>query len=151
MDHTGIHCQPLERNDLPLLRELLQIYQQVFETDQIRLSDDIFLKGLLDNKQILFIVAKDQGEVLGGLTAYLLPSVYENNTQVYIYDLGVKESRQRQGIGKKLMACLQDHCATQGYREMYVQAHAEDSEAISFYQSLSGSAEKVFHFTFQTH
>lgn len=150
MDHTGIHCQPLAGKDLPLLRELLMIYQQVFETDQFRLSDDKFLQDLLSNQQILFIVAVENAEVLGGLTAYLLPSVYENNTQVYIYDLGVKESRQRQGIGKKLMSCLKNHCAALGYREIYVQAHAEDKEAISFYQSLGGSADEVFHFSFRT-
>lgn len=46
------------------------------------------------------VVAKVGNEVVGGLTAYVLPGYEVASPGVYVYDLGVKKSFQGQGVGK---------------------------------------------------
>jgi aminoglycoside 3-N-acetyltransferase I len=86
--------------------------------------------------------------VVGGLTAHILPSYYSSSSEVYLYDLAVKTSFQRKGIGKKLLLALTAYCRENNYKAFFVQADEADSHALEFYSATGGSPEKVVHFNY---
>jgi|SRR6185312_5765769 len=148
MDDNLITYKKLSRTDIPILTELVKTYTDVFETENFSMPNSEYFQTLLDNDNIIFCVALLGNFVIGGLTAYILPSVYYPSSQVYIYDLAVKPNMQRQGIGQKIIAFLQNCCIELGHAEIYIQADIEDQHAIDFYKATGGHPEKVIHFTY---
>jgi aminoglycoside 3-N-acetyltransferase I len=140
--------QKLETNNLPYLKSLIEVYEEVFEMENFTLPADGYLQALLHREGLMFFVATLEGNVVGGLTAHVLPSVYFESAEVYIYDLGVKTSFQRKGIGKNLMASLSEYCKKRGDREIFVQADLVDQHAMDFYQATGGQTERVVHYNY---
>ncbi|MDQ2719424.1 MAG: GNAT family N-acetyltransferase [Bacteroidota bacterium] len=148
MDDNFITYKKLSQADITKLTELINIYADVFDTENFSIPNKEYLQTLLDKENIVFCVALLDNLVIGGLTAYILPSVYYPSSQVYIYDLAIKQNMQRQGIGKKLILFLKNYCTEFGHKEIYVQADIEDQNAIDFYKATGGHSEKVIHFTY---
>lgn len=148
MENNLITYKKLSRTDIPLLTELIEIYENVFEMENFSIPNSEYLQTLIDYDNIVFCVALSDNIVIGGLTAYILPSVYYPSSQVYIYDLAVKPTMQRQGIGRKIIGFLKNYCVESGHAEIYVQADFYDKEAIDFYKATGGHPEKVIHFTY---
>lgn len=148
-----IKYQKLARQDLPLLKELIQIFEDVFEMDDFVLPTEKHLQNLLEDKNIFFFVAileyKQQNKVIGGLRAHILPSTYSESSEVYMYDLGVQTEFQRKGIGTQLIENLKAYCQKLGYKELFVQADVEDQHAIDFYKKTGGEAADVIHFSYE--
>lgn len=71
-----------------------------FEEEEKAYPERDYLAKLLEDDHLLVITATLEGEVVGGLTAYRLPSYEEMASMIYIYDLGVKEAFRMKGIGK---------------------------------------------------
>jgi len=133
------------------LRELtllVQLFKEVFEMNDYRAPEEPNLQQLLDNKNFLVFVAMHENAIIGGLTAYILPSYYSRSSEVYIYDLAVKSSFQRNGIGKNLLDELAAFCRKNNYQQFFVQAHEGDAHALDFYRATGGSPEKVIHFNY---
>lgn len=148
MDDKTIKYKRLERDDLNCLTALTNLYNRVFDMKGFMHPGQPYLKGLLDRENIIFYVALSGGEVVAGLTAYILPSVYFPTNEAYIYDLAVKTSLQRQGIGTQLMAAFKNYCKEQGYSEIFVQADFKDKHARGFYRSTGGQPHPVVQFTY---
>ncbi len=148
MDNSLITYKKLSHTDVPTLTELVKTYADVYETENFSMPHKEYLQTLLDKDNVVFCVALLDNLLIGGLTAYILPSVYYASSQVYIYDLAVKQNMQRQGIGKKIIAFLKNCCIELGHKEIYVQADFEDQYAIDFYKATGGHPEKVIHFSY---
>jgi aminoglycoside 3-N-acetyltransferase I len=112
---------------------LLQIFKEVFESEEI-LSDKDYLAGLLNKPDFLVFVAMENEKVIGGLTVYVLHSYQVARPMAYIYDVGVATAFQRQGIGKSLLAYVCNYCKDHAYEDVFVQAEAEDAQAVNFYR-----------------
>lgn len=148
MDDNLISCKKLTLKDDIFLTELINIYADVFGTESFSIPGRDYLKSLLVKENIIFCVALLNSSVIGGLTAYILPSVYYPSSQVYIYDLAVKKNMHRQGIGKEIISFLKSYSKELAYKEIYVQADFEDQHAIDFYKATGGHSEKVIHFSY---
>jgi aminoglycoside 3-N-acetyltransferase I len=148
MNKLHISYKLLDQADISLLTQLIRLYAEVFETAGFTMPSKDHLKSLLHNQQIIFCVAISGENVVGGLTAHVLPSVYQTANEVYLYDLAVNEEHQRQGVGKNLISFLKNLCVQAGYKEMYVQANAEDNAAIDFYRITGAQPENVVHYTY---
>ncbi|ASS50185.1 MAG: hypothetical protein A3D31_11490 [Candidatus Fluviicola riflensis] len=138
----------LELTHLEYLTQLLRVYEIEFEMTDFKLPVDTYLVRLLYNPNILFYVAIDNNLVVGGLTAHILPSVYSEAGEVYIYDLAIKSEFQRKGIARQLLIELKQYCAESGYKEVFVQADIEDQHALDFYRATGGKEEHVFHYSY---
>ncbi len=138
----------LTGNDLQALAGLLRVYEVAFEMPNFVLPSADYLKYLLGNDYIIFFCAFHEKEVVGGLTAYILPSAYNPATEVYIYDLAVTPSFQRRGVGRRLLEALKEYCRAKGYREIYVQADRGDQHALDFYRATGGAPQSVVHFVY---
>lgn len=148
-DHQPLSFRVLGPQDLGPFQALLEIYKQVFEATDVTLPPAAHLAQLLANPAYVVLVAEQAGEVVGGLSVHVLGSYWHAAPLAYIYDLGVHPAHQRKGIGRALVAALRDYCASHGIAEAFVQASADDAEAIAFYRSLVPREETpALQFTF---
>ena len=134
-----------EREELLQLRKL---YNEVFETESDNTSF-AYIDNLLKDERLLFFVAEQENQIIGRLTAHILPSLYTEKPEVFIYDIAVKQNLQRKGIGKELIDYLLDFCSQQGYKEIFVPALSEDTHACNFYRKAGGEEEDVKHYSFK--
>ncbi|GAB5527782.1 MAG: GNAT family N-acetyltransferase [Roseivirga sp.] len=144
---NDLTIKKLEAHDLDTFKEVIRLFEQVFEMDNFRLPDNEHLQRLLHKEDFLVFTAQFEGKVVGALTAYVLEQYYAVRPLVYIYDLAVDSSVQRKGIGKKLIAAINHYCTQQGFEEVFVQADKDEDHAVNFYRSTRPTAEEeVVHF-----
>jgi aminoglycoside 3-N-acetyltransferase I len=130
-------------------QQLLQVFASVFEWELFQMPGDEHLQKLLQNPSFLVFAAVTDGQLTGGLTAYVLERYDSEKPAVYLYDLAVLPAFQRKGIGTALVAALNEHCRSKGFSEVFVQAEADDLHAIQFYRSTPVSDElNAIHFTY---
>ena len=125
---------------------LLDIFREVFEVEGVPPGDNYLEALLADPDFLVFVVLQDQ-QVVGGLTVYVLKSYYAPRPVAYLYDVGVHPGYQGKGLGKLLMAEVVRYCKQQGFEHVYVEAEADDLEAVRFYRKTNASNElKAIHF-----
>jgi aminoglycoside 3-N-acetyltransferase I len=140
----------LSKEDLPAFKSLINLFNIVFEEEQRLVGSDPHLTKLLGSKSFVAITALSEHEVVGGMTAYELPMVYSDSSEIILYDMAVRADFQRMGIGKKLIQGLKEYCIENGIKEFFVLAHEEDRHAVEFYHSTGGKSEKVVNFLYGT-
>ncbi|HSY75944.1 MAG TPA: GNAT family N-acetyltransferase [Bacteroidia bacterium] len=145
---ADIKIKRLGKKDVVLFQELILVFEEVFESENLKTPKKSYLKQLFKNPGFITLIALNKKEVVGGLTAFELPMYYYKGSEMFIYDIAIKTKYQQMGIGKKLLAKLQQHCKKNGIKEMFVAANAEDANALKFYDSAGGKAEMVVHFNF---
>ena len=69
-------------------------------------------------------------------------------SELFIYDIAVREADQRQGVGRRLVKELSQQAAAAGIAELFVAADNEDTHALDFYRALGGAASPVTIFEF---
>ncbi|MEO1255114.1 MAG: GNAT family N-acetyltransferase [Bacteroidota bacterium] len=139
----------LASNEVDLFEKCIRLFEEVFEMENFLIpSIDHLSKVLSDSAFMCFIAIEEQG-IAGGLTGYRLQQYYTEKPLFYIYDLAVKQNKQRLGIGQKLIQCVNDYAKENGFEEMYVQADYNDEQAVSFYRKTRISKEeKVLQFSY---
>jgi ribosomal protein S18 acetylase RimI-like enzyme len=144
----NIEIVKLTGKDLDKFIQLIKLFETVFEMEDLQMPDSEYLRDQLLKTDFLVFVAIAGNTVVGGLTAYTLNQYYSKTPQVYIYDLAVKSTMQRKGIGKLLIAAIKDYSRNIGIGQMYVQADKIDDHAIDFYRSTGGTEQEVIHFNY---
>lgn len=129
---------------------LLVAFREIFEEEEKAYPERDYLAKLLEDDHLLVITATLEGEVIGGLTAYRLPSYEEMASTIYIYDLGIKEAFRMKGIGKKLVNFLLDYAQNHQVNAVFVDTEQVDNEeAIAFYNTVGFDTQtKVLQYTF---
>lgn len=123
-------------------KNLLDVFRDVFEWSDHDHPDEEYLLRLLKDANLLVVVAKAGNEVVGGLTAYVLPGYEVARPSIYIHDLGVKKSFQGQGVGKSLIGHLMEHARNNDFHEIFVDAEQDDNEdVIAFYRKTPFDSE----------
>jgi aminoglycoside 3-N-acetyltransferase I len=129
--------------------DLIKVFANVFEWEDFVLPRRDHLQRLLGNPNFLVFVGKTDKQVVGGLTAHVLDRYDTEKPSAYIYDVAVITNLQRKGIGKLLIASLNDYCKQNGFDEVFVQAETDDVQAVNFYKSTPISSElNATHFTY---
>ena len=144
----GISFSLLSSSDVPLFKELLQVFAAAFADPQAYSSAvprDAYLQALLEKDHFLALAALDGSRVVGGLTAYVLDKFEQERKEIYIYDLAVSEPYRRRGIATGLINMLKTIASERGAFVIFVQADRGDTPAIRLYESL-GVREDVYHF-----
>lgn len=141
-----IEIQKLSYRDIDSFIELLDVFEEVFEMKNFEMPSVVHLEELLGKNDFFVFVARSEGTIVGGLTAYSLTQYFSESPLLYIYDVAVLKKYQRKGIGKKLLMGVKDYCRETGIDEIIVQADEADEHAIEFYQSTGAKAAKVVQF-----
>ena len=134
--------------DVPLLKNLLQVFGQAFNelpTYQDAVPSDSYLQSLLAKPHFIALAAMHCNEVVGGLAAYVLEKFEQDRREIYIYDLAISEAHRRKGVATRLIKNLQQIAKKQNAYIIFVQADPGDDPAIRLYESL-GVKESVYHF-----
>ena len=138
----------LDKSEISDFINLIEIFQEVFE-NEVQIPDKDHLARMLSNHDFLVFVIKIGGDVVGGLTIYVLHRYYSTKPIAYIYDVGVKPNRQGQGLGKALIAEVCKYCKNNGFEDAYVEAERDDIDALNFYRKTNFSSEmNATHFTY---
>lgn len=143
----NIEIQLIHTSKLEDLKQLISVFEEVFEMKQFNMPGDHHLHEILNRDNFFAVVAKVDERIVGGLTVYILDQYYSTRPLAYIYDLAVLVSCQRQGIGKKLIDFTNSYCQQKGFEEVFVQADEGDTNALDFYRSTHPTnEEQVVHF-----
>jgi aminoglycoside 3-N-acetyltransferase I len=141
----------LHTKDVKLFGKLIELFQKIFEMKNTTPKGESYLKKILANPQFIAFTAFRENKVIGGLTGYELPMYYSKQSEIFIYDVGIKPEFQRKGVGKMLLSALKEYGKQNGVKEIFVAAHAEDRHALKFYKAINGKPEKVVHFNYKLH
>ncbi len=141
----------LSSDDIDLFIELIQLFEEVFEMKNFKMPDKSHLQRLLNKEDFKVIVAQaDDGQVIGGLTLYILHQYYARQPLGYIFDLAVRTSFQRKGVGQQLINFTRAFCKKEGLEEVFVQADKEDGYALDFYRKTTPTdEEEALHFSYR--
>ncbi len=131
--------------DIDSLKQLRQVFAVAFEEvgdwNVNKPSDTYLSKVLADKNYIALVAKKEDGGVVGGLTAHVLPKIDGEYSEIYLYDLAVLNEYRRQGIATQLITELKNFAKTYGAHTIFVQADNEDVGAVALYTKLSSSVE----------
>ena len=83
--------------------------------------------------------------MVGALAGYELVKFEAERSEIYIYDLAVREEYRRQGVATALFEALKPIAREKGAWVIFVQADPPDAPAVALYEKL-GSREEVLHF-----
>ena len=150
MNTNDLNIQ-LVTNNINDFKGLLDVFEEVFQWTNYHYPTDKKLHHLLKNTNLLAVVAKIENQVVGGLTAYILHSYEVEKPSLYLYDLGVKERFQNQGIGKQLINYLIAYAKQNDFQDIFVGTEQDDNEdAIAFYRKTPFTDEtKVLQYSFR--
>ena len=147
MISADVEIEVLSGTRINELKELISVFEDVFEMKNFTYPHDEQLLKLLLKDNFTAIVAKLKGTIIGGLTVYTLDQYYSPKPLAYIFDLAILIQYQRQGLGKMLIAFTNNYFAQRGFEEVFVQADKVDKYALDFYRGTKPTnEEKVVHF-----
>ncbi len=144
-----ISVKTLSWKDARTAKELFLWFQEDDEAENPTSASDEYLTKLLHRDDFHVIVSLKDNKVVGGLVAYELAGYKDEEAEMYLFEMGVDEAYQRQGIGTALIETLKEICREKGIEEMFVEAFADNTPAIKLYQKMGGKGVKVVEFTYE--
>ena len=135
-------------DDVPLMDAMRAMFGAAFEDEATYLgkppsADETW--AWLAREGVIALAAVEDGAVIGGLVAYVLPKFEQARSEIYLYDLAVDAAHRRRGVATALIRHLQAMAAERGAWVIFVQADQGDDAAIALYTRL-GTREDVLHF-----
>lgn len=130
------------------LGEMMAVFGRAFEDEDTygrAPPSAAYRERLLARDDLVALVVREEGVILGGLAAYRLDKFEQERSEFYIYDLAVAAEHWRRGIATALIATLRDIASVEGARVIFVQADYGDDPAVALYTKL-GTREDVMHF-----
>lgn len=143
----SIEIRLLKAEETEKARELVSLFEDVFEMEVEQIHDEA-LTRILEDEDFIAILAEDKGELIGGMTVYLLRQIYRVKPWAYLMDLAIHQDYQRKGIGQRMITFAKEQAKRAGSEELYVQAEKEDDHAVRFYRKTSPSGEMDVHHFF---
>jgi aminoglycoside 3-N-acetyltransferase I len=137
----------LTSTDRELAKKLFATMAMIFADECSPLSDE-YVDRLLSSEDVFAVAAFDENNIIGGLTAHMLPMTRSESSEIFIYDLAVLAEYRRMGVGRMLMMALRSTATAAGMQDVFVPVDNDDLHAIEFYRALGGTASPVTFFSF---
>ena len=134
-------------DDVKVMTEANRLFADVFGEEGYHgpLPSQTYLNRLMADDKFIALVAVQDSEIIGALAGYELVKFEAERSEIYIYDLAVREEFRRQGVATALIEALKPIARDKGAWAIFVQADPPDAPAVALYDKL-GSREQVFHF-----
>ncbi|MEZ5427973.1 MAG: GNAT family N-acetyltransferase [Pyrinomonadaceae bacterium] len=146
----AFHFKKLDSGDVRSAKHLFRLFQLDEGAENPTQASDEYLEKLLARDDFHVVVAtSENGEVIGGLTAYELRKYKREATEMFLYEIGVAESFRRRGIARELIAFLKRVCAKKEIREMFVATEADNRPAKGLYRRTGGGLEKAAIYSYE--
>lgn len=143
----NISTYRLAEQDIATAKSLFTLMSEIFAEVQEPLGES-YLGQLLADDSFWAIAAFSDGHLAGGLTAHTLPMTRSESSEIFIYDIAVRESCRRRGVGKALVNTLLGQARQAGIDVAFVPADNGDTHALDFYRAVGGVPSPVTLFTF---
>ena len=134
--------------DLELATQLIQVWQKVDGIESGTIPKKDYIIEALSKQHYHVFVALLDGTVVGGQTAYELQFFDEENTQMFLYELGVDEKHRQKGVAKALIAALKELCQEKSITTLYVSTEMDNEKAKNLYKATGGKLEEVAWYTY---
>jgi aminoglycoside 3-N-acetyltransferase I len=144
-----LEIRRLAPGDVALARATFALMVEVFGEEVAAPLGETYLARVLARDDFWAYAAVVDARPVGGLTAHALPMTRAESTELFIYDLAVQPSHQRQGIGRALVGALLAAAREAGIASVFVPADNEDEHALDFYRAIGGAEAPVTFFTFE--
>jgi len=134
-------------NDVDVMEEANRLFAEVFGAEGYHGPPPRrdHLCRLLADEKFIALAAWDGARMTGAIAAYELVKFEAERSEIYIYDLAVREQHRRQGVATALIEVLKPIARGKGAWAIFVQADPPDAPAVALYDKL-GRREDVFHF-----
>jgi aminoglycoside 3-N-acetyltransferase I len=142
-----MRTERLTSADRELARKLFATMAMIFAEEPSPLSDE-YVDRLLSKEEFFAIAAFEENNIIGGLTAHMLPMTRSESSEIFIYDLAVRAEYRRMGVGRMLMMALRETATATGVQDVFVAADNDDFHAIEFYRKIGGTESPVTLFSF---
>ena len=141
----------LGAGDLEGFRALNGLFAEVFEDPASYAAappDDAYALAQLARADTVLLLAPAEDEAVGALAGYILPKFEQARSELYIYDLAVKEAWRRRGVATALIAETRRIAREVGAWTVFVQADTipEDEPARALYRKLASEEITALHF-----
>ena len=142
-----IDIRRLGPGDLGAMVAVNRLFADVFGEEGYHgpLPSRDYLGRLLADDKFIALVALQGTEMVGALAGYELVKFEAERSEIYIYDLAVREGHRRRGTATALIEALKPIAREKGAWVIFVQADPPDAPAVALYGKL-GTREEVFHF-----
>ena len=100
-----------------------------------------------------FIAAIEDDQPVGFALAYELERIDRSRPMLFIYEIEIVKSHQRQGVATRMIELLKDICCEKGAFKMFVITAASNTAALRLYDSTFGERrqrEESVVYTIQT-
>lgn len=144
------HIRQLTADDGTTFGQLIDLFHLVFENDHATTAPQSTLNNLLATPSFVAFAVFIDDHLVGGCTAYLLPSYTKPHPELFIYDVAIHPDFQRRGLGSQLIRAIMAFCTQQQIPLFFLMAHAEDTEAVAFYRANGAQLEDVVNVLFST-
>ncbi len=137
---TDISIRLLEPGDERVLRELAT-YDGPGDPE-----------GLLADPRTLMLAAFAGERAVGFVLAHELPRRHGDPANLFVYEVDVAESHQRQGVASALLARLAELARERGIRTGFVLTAPDNGPANALYRSAGGATDTVtvqWHFSYR--
>jgi len=94
--------------------------------------------NFLQHPDHYFIAAIEGDRPLGFALAYELQRIDRSQPMLFLYEIGVAEAHQRQGVASAMIDFLKRICSENGMFKMFVIADASNTAALRLYDSTFG-------------
>lgn len=142
-----IEVRRLGAADYDQFKAMNQLFAEAFEEPDIyaAVPSEAYFQRLAGRDEFIALTALLDGELAGAIIAYELPKYEQQRSEIYIYDLAVREAVRRRGVATALIEALKPIARACGAWMIFVQADPPDAPAVALYDKL-GSREEVLHF-----
>ena len=143
----SISVERIAAGDAAEMQAANRLFADVFGEEGyhgIPAGEDYLCRLLADDKFIALVARRD-GELIGALAGYELVKFEAERSEIYIYDLAVREPFRRTGVATALIDFLKSLARERGAWMIFVQADPPDEPAVALYRKL-GVEERVLHF-----
>lgn len=137
----------LGAGDVAAMHAANRLFSEVFGEEGYHGPEpgDPHLARLLADDRFIALTAHKDGQLIGALAAYELMKFEAERSEIYIYDLAVREPFRRRGVATRLIEELRVIAHRKGAWVIFVQADPPDGAANALYEKL-GTREAVFHY-----
>ena len=146
-DAVAMLIRRLVAGDRDLARATFAMMTDVFEERGRPLPDD-YVDALLARADFWALAALEDDEPVGGITAHVLPMTRSESRELFVYDVAVRDDRQRRGVGRAMLVELCAQAGRAGIESVFVAVADEDVHAMDFYRAVGGAESPVTMFSF---
>lgn len=142
-----ISISRIDRGELAEMDEANRLFNEVFGEEAYHgpPPSEGHLRRVLADDKFIALVARIGGEMVGALAGYELVKFEAERSEIYIYDLAVREEHRRRGVATALIEAVKPIAREKGAWMIFVQADPRDAPAVALYDKL-GVREEVYHF-----